>query len=104
MSTDHISALLIELEQELQHLSMWESIPPSVDALASTEPFCIDTLALNQWLQWIFIPRLRALIEGGLPLPLNCSILPIAEEFCSQQSDDCAKLLIIVTKIDQYLS
>ncbi|WP_163835786.1 YqcC family protein [Spartinivicinus ruber] len=104
MRNEQISSLLTELEQELQHLNMWEFSPPSAESLTSTEPFCVDTLALNQWLQWIFIPRLRALIEGSLPLPSNCSILPIAEEFCGQQSADCTKLLIIITKIDQYFS
>ncbi|WP_258876037.1 YqcC family protein, partial [Pseudomonas aeruginosa] len=29
------------------------------EALASPEPFCVDTLALEQWLQWIFLPRMK---------------------------------------------
>lgn len=104
MNTNQLPSLLGELEQELQRLKLWDIIPPSAEALASSEPFCVDTLALNQWLQWIFIPRLQALLDGGLPLPSNCGILPIAEEFCGKQSCDCKQLLAVISKIDQYLS
>ena len=104
MNVDNLPLLLNELEQELQRLNLWDVTSPSAESLASSEPFCVDTLALNQWIQWIFIPRLRALIEGNLTLPSNCSILPIAEEFCGQQSSDCSQLLVIISKIDKCLS
>jgi len=75
-----VASLLIDLEQELRVMNLWEFIEPSPDALASTEPFAIDTLTFPQWLQFIFIPKMAFLIDQQT-LPANCSIAPMAEEY-----------------------
>ncbi|WP_288132771.1 YqcC family protein [Microbulbifer sp.] len=76
-----IATLLLELEGELRRLGEWQAEPPSAEALASTQPFCVDTLSLPQWLQFVFLPRMRQLVESELPLPAKCGIAPMAEEF-----------------------
>lgn len=60
--------------------NLWEETAPSEEKLASTQPFAIDTLSATQWLQWIFIPRMHALLDGNLTLPKNFSISPYLEE------------------------
>jgi uncharacterized protein YqcC (DUF446 family) len=35
-----------------------DQTPPSTEALASDQPFCVDTLTLPRWLQFIFLPTL----------------------------------------------
>lgn len=72
---------LLQLEMELRRQNLWQAEPPAPEALASTEPFCVDTLSLPQWLQFIFLPRMSQLIELEQPLPRQCGIAPIAEEF-----------------------
>ncbi len=46
-----IGELLLQLEVEMRHISLWEEVIPNAEDLASEEPFCIDTLELSQWLQ-----------------------------------------------------
>ena len=46
-------------------LPLWEKVSPSAAALASDEPFCIDTLTFPQWLQFIFLPTLYRMLEAG---------------------------------------
>ncbi|MEF0565218.1 YqcC family protein, partial [Pseudomonas aeruginosa] len=46
---------LLLIERELRALGWWSESSPAPEALASPEPFCVDTLALEQWLQWIFL-------------------------------------------------
>ena len=46
-----IAEVLIDIEAQLRQLGLWDKIPPSTEALASTQPFCVDTLTLPQWLQ-----------------------------------------------------
>ncbi len=46
-----VAELLIDIEAQLRQLNLWDRTPPSKASLASTEPFCIDTLTLPQWLQ-----------------------------------------------------
>ena len=56
-----VAALLIDLEGALRSRLLWDADEPSPEALASTQPFCIDTLDFPQWLQFVFLPRMRAL-------------------------------------------
>ena len=52
---------------------MWDKVPPPPEALASEQPFSIDTLTLPQWLQFIFLPTLYRLLDEGQPLPGRCT-------------------------------
>lgn len=70
---------LLGIEAELRRLGWWENHPPSARALASSEPFCIDTLAFEQWLQWVFLPRMQALLEQAGELPARSAITEMAE-------------------------
>lgn len=70
---------LQQLEAELRAAALWGSQPPSEQALASTMPFMYDTLQIEEWLQWVFVPRLHALLDANAPLPGNCSVHPLAE-------------------------
>lgn len=76
---------LTSLRQVLEQHALWEAVPPSTSALASQEPFCLDTLSATQWLQWIFIPRMHALLEANADLPRNFAITPYLEEALKDQ-------------------
>jgi uncharacterized protein YqcC (DUF446 family) len=80
MNTD-IAELLIDIEAELRQLGLWDRVPPSPEALASDQPFSIDTLTLPQWLQFIFLPTIYRLLDEEQPLPGRCGIAPMAEEY-----------------------
>ncbi|AWN14617.1 hypothetical protein SALB1_0410 [Salinisphaera sp. LB1] len=60
---------------------LWhDEVPaPAPAAMASRTPFCADTLTFTQWLQFIFVPRMRDLIEAGGPLPAASGIAVMAE-------------------------
>ena len=74
-----IASLLIDIEAELRRLQQWQHEAPTPEALASTEPFCVDTLTFAQWLQFIFLPRMRELIDARQVLPEQCNITAMAE-------------------------
>ena len=78
---DKIAALLEQLTQQLKGLGLWQDQAPSMQALSSTQPFCLDTLELPQWLQFIFIEKISALLASGNALPASCNITPYAEEY-----------------------
>ena len=99
-----VHQLLNDMEQALKVRNLWEGMPPSMEALASTTPFCIDTMTFTQWLQWIFIPRMRALLDAGSPLPQGSDIAPYAEEsFKVQRMENPAGLLGVIKKLDESL-
>ncbi|WP_226648471.1 YqcC family protein [Microbulbifer variabilis] len=93
---------LLQLEAELRRMALWQEEIPTAEALASTEPFCVDTLTLPQWLQFIFLPRMHQLIEGEMPLPRQCGIAPIAEEFFKDRGG-AEPLVVILKGIDERL-
>lgn len=80
--------------------SLWQSTLPSPQALASSEPFAIDTLDPEQWLQWIFIPRMQTLIRQQQPLPSGFAITPYFEQ-CWQGQQDKAALITLLMQIDK---
>lgn len=77
---------LNQLTEALRAASLWSTTPPSEEAMASTMPFMYDTLKLEEWLQWVFIPRLHALIDGAQALPTSCSVQPLAEHEWTQRA------------------
>lgn len=93
------------IEFELRAAKLWSGTAPSEEAMASTMPFAVDTMAFEQWLQFIFLPKMRASIDSG-QLPLGpAQIYPIAEEVYKDKAEVKA-LLDAIRKFDEisYLS
>ncbi len=106
MSQKHIAVaeILIDVEKELRELRLWEFDSPSEEALASTQPFAIDTLNFPQWLQFIFIPRLYFMVEHRLPLPNVSGVKPMAEEYFSVLNLSSVPLIAHLERMDKLLS
>lgn len=98
-----ITLLLNQIEAELRQLQLWSPVPPDSAALASTLPFCCDTLPFEQWLQFVFLPRMRALVEGRLPLPTKSGISAMAEEALAPITTDKVLLIQRIAELDQQL-
>lgn len=94
---------LNELQIALRLYALWEATPPDDEKLASTQPFAIDTLTPTQWLQWIFLPRMHALLDSEHDLPKNFAITPYLEESLKNEPYLSA-LLKPLRQIEQQLS
>ena len=99
-----VAEVLIDIESELRQLGLWDRQVPSNSALASSEPFCVDTLTLPQWLQFIFLPTLYRLLEAEEPLPARCGIAPMAGEYFKGGGLPTAALERALVHIDNLLS
>jgi uncharacterized protein YqcC (DUF446 family) len=99
-----IAEVLIDIEAQLRQLGLWDNIPPSTEALASSQPFCVDTLTLPQWLQFIFLPTLYEMLEQERPLPERCGIAPMAEEYFRGSGLAIDTLLESLELVDDLLS
>lgn len=96
--------LLYAIEREMKALCWWESVSPSAQALASTEPFCLDTLSFAQWLQFVLLPRLQAMIDAGAPLPSRIALYPMATESFKVRPEDTGALEEAIAHLDESLS
>ncbi|MDB1124623.1 YqcC family protein [Vibrio algarum] len=91
--------LLLETETCLRRLSLWGNEQPEKSALLSKEPFALDTLEPEQWLQWIFIPKMREMLESQL-VPSGFSISPYFEEVWKTDSVKL-ELIALLHQIDE---
>lgn len=94
---------LLLIERELRRLGWWSSAAPALERLSSVEPFCVDTLAFEEWLQWVFLPRMKQIIERQAPLPTSCAILPMAEVAWAQQGERGVVLLRLLGEFDRLI-
>ncbi len=99
-----LAEMLMALENELRNLYVWDVEPPSAEALSSIEPFSLDRLNFAQWLQFVFIPRLRFMIENRLALPNNSDVSPMAEEYFRGFNVNSDAVILYVRNIDRLLS
>ncbi|WP_067517430.1 YqcC family protein [Endozoicomonas ascidiicola] len=102
--SQEIINLLEAIEDELRNQNVWAQMPPSIEALSSTTPFCMDTMHFSQWLQWIFIPRIRAILDAGGSLPTGSDMKPYAEEALPMERLSSQELLNLIEKFDQLMN
>ena len=102
-TTDVIDALNA-LELGLRDLGLWSDVRPDPEALASTMPFCYDTLELEQWLQFIFLGRMREILEQGDQLPESCAIIPYVEMLSGAGKQINPMLVNLIKRIDWSIS
>ena len=93
--THVIQDYLVQLEYLLKQHLLWQNESIDDEALHSTVPFCHDTMAFEQWLQFVFIKKMSLLIKLKQPLPSDMSIAPMAELMLSKSrgSDEIIELL-----------
>lgn len=104
MKAQQCRQLLHRIEQELKQLNLWGEQPPSAAALASTAPFCCDSMAFEQWLQFVFLPRMHALLDAELPLPAQIAICPMAEQVFGTTNANLFNLINRIADLDELLS
>lgn len=95
---------LDQLETLMRDYQHWQETPPSASALASSQPFCLDTLEPLEWLQWVLIPRMRALIAAQQPLPQNFAVAPYFEVALASGTPGHAPILRSLAQLDALFS
>ncbi|TCP94818.1 uncharacterized protein YqcC (DUF446 family) [Cricetibacter osteomyelitidis] len=99
---NQVKQYLNQLQQAMQETTLWQTIPPKEEAFFSQEPFAIDHMTVNEWLQWIFIPRMTALCEAKQPLPQQIAITPYVEE-ALKEFEHLTKILAPLNEIERLL-
>ena len=79
-SHKEVEILIVKLEQRLREAILWSTDSPSVEPLQSKLPFALDVMPFEQWLQFIFIPKMSVIVSSKNSLPGNLKLLPMAEQ------------------------
>ena len=102
-SHKEVEILIIKLEQSLREAMLWSSSIPSNQALQSMVPFAFDSMAFEQWLQFIFIPKMSELIRTEKALPTNLELLPMAEQSLGAEGYQ-SRVIEVIKQIDLVFS
>ena len=101
MNTENqVREILEDIEQVMRDDKLWHATPPEAEAFESKEPFSVDTMSAEQWLQWVLVPRMYALLEAQGPLPTRFAITPYFEV----AMPEALRLLTQLQRLDDLLN
>lgn len=105
-TTEQIKQALANLANELDTIGLWTKQPPTLAQLSSQEPFCVDTMPFEQWLQWLFIPKLEQLVsaEHFHGMAHHSDIHTMATYVFKDYTQDTKKSCEIIKDIDALLN
>jgi uncharacterized protein YqcC (DUF446 family) len=95
---DVVATKTDEIEAEIRRVRMWQDKPLPAEAMNFQRAFGGDTMAFEQWLQFVFIPRVRSIIESRGKFPSQSEVAGQAfKEWRmwgdAQNADDLLRLL-----------
>lgn len=99
-----LADLLLAIEAEMRRSGIWENTSPPDHALESLAPFCHDTLTLPQWLQWVFLPKMKQALENEVGMPASSDITPLAEYSFARVPQNTARLLELLRQFDDLIN
>lgn len=102
--TSKIAETLLAIEAALKDMALWEAVSPPDSALASDQPFCVDTMSFTQWLQFVLLVRVSDIISFNLPLPDSSQIHPMAEEYFRGRPESADTLVSHLKTFDELIS
>ena len=100
---DDIATLVDNIERAMRACGMWVQELPGLQASQSELPFCVDTMSFEQWLRWMFVPRMRALLRNRKPIPTSSAIKPMAETCLTRSDAGTERLLRALDRFDRYI-
>ena len=98
-SLKEVEILIIKLEQSLREAMLWSNSAPSVEAFQSELPFALDTMSFEQWLQFIFVPKMFEIVSTKSSLPNHLELLPMAKQSLGA-TDNQSELIEVIKQID----
>lgn len=91
-----------DLEKELRFLELWGGVEkmPEEERLNSTAPFGVGVIEFHEWLEYVLIFKLRAMIENEMPLPEKISTHIFAQVNYREEQEKFNKLINILRELD----
>ena len=62
------------IEAEMKRIGLWSDTPPHPEQFSFKRGFAGDTMAFDQWLQYVFIANVRAILDQRGQFPASSSV------------------------------
>ncbi|HKE32076.1 MAG TPA: YqcC family protein [Candidatus Angelobacter sp.] len=87
-----------QIESEMRSIGFWQTAPLRPEQLRFKQAFAMDTMTFAQWLQFIFLPRVREAIASN-EFPSSSSVgAQAVREFDGDQDAD--RLVTLLSEFD----
>jgi uncharacterized protein YqcC (DUF446 family) len=94
-----VAVMIDRIEAEMRAIELWQHEPLEPSRYAFNQAFAMDTMAFSQWLQFVFIPRVREIISAHGSFPSQSMVAAqAAREYDGLQ--DASKLLSLLSQFD----
>lgn len=91
-----------EVEEEMKRIGYWQNDPLRPEQYQFRMAFAMDTMAFSQWLQFIFIPRVKSMLETGEKFPRDSQNgAQAAREF--DGDDNAQGLVTLLSEFDEII-
>jgi uncharacterized protein YqcC (DUF446 family) len=91
------------IEGELRSLGWWRAEPLPPDMMDFRAGFAMDTMPFTYWLQFVFIPNVRAIIakQGNFPTASHVAAQAVRE---FDGIDEAENLIALLAEFDAFIS
>jgi uncharacterized protein YqcC (DUF446 family) len=97
--TSRAKELLQRIIAEMRRIGMYDVPMVSADQLQDMGAFGSDTMSFEQWLRWVFVPRVETLVENDGPWPDTSDVGVIAiKNF--DGNDKASELVTLLCQFD----
>lgn len=97
---ESISGIADRLEAELRRLGAWSNTPLPPERMQFSRAFGGDTMAFEQWIQFVLVARLREIAATGGPLPPSSQLRAYAVREFDGREDQMAALIDLLGAVD----
>lgn len=87
------------IEAELRRIGAWQEQPLPETAYGFRRAFAADTMAFEQWLQFVLLPRVHEVVAAGGAFPPRSQVAAYAVRELDGRPD-CDRLLDLLHEFD----
>jgi uncharacterized protein YqcC (DUF446 family) len=97
-----VSRKVDEIEAEMRRVGVWQAGPPPAERMEFRSAFAADTLAFEQWLQFVLVPRVRGIVAARGQFPSGSEVADQAfrEWKMYGERDDVDRLIELLREFD----
>ncbi len=100
-SYELVASKIDVIEAELRRIGYWQAAALQPEQYDFRAAFGADTMAFHQWLQFIFIPNVRAIIAQRGAFPAVSQVGGYAVREFDTAGDEVAQLTTLLTEFDR---
>ena len=94
-----VRSKLDKITAEMRRINMWDVPKVSADQLKDMGAFGYNTMSFEQWLRWVFVPRVEELLKEGGPWPKSSDVgIAAIRNFDGQ--DEASGLVTLLCEFD----